>query len=151
MIMNKRRTVLDGAKFAMDKLEANKKIVTRYVEALNAGDIATLREIFAPDSTVQGVLGKGVLDTAVPLWRMLHDSLKLHLKIESMVAQGDEVAVRYTENGTFVGPFRDHQPTGKSYELVAMEWFIVRDGKIRQRWGARDAESQARQIGLPLS
>jgi steroid delta-isomerase-like uncharacterized protein len=134
----------------MDNLEANKKIVTRYVDALNAGDIDALREIFAPDSTVQGVLGKGALDAVVPIWRMLHDSLKLHLTIESMVAQGDEVAVRYTEKGTFVGPFRDHQPTGKSYELVAMEWFIIRDGKIRQRWAARDAESQARQIGLPL-
>ena len=141
---------MEGDASAMDKLETNKEVVRLYVDAFNAGDIETLCEIFAPDSTVQGVLGKGALDAAVPIWRMLHNSLKLHLTIESMIAQGDEVAVCYTENGTFVGPFRDHQPTGKSYELVAMEWFILRDGKIRQRWGVRDAESQARQIGLPL-
>jgi predicted ester cyclase len=60
------------------------------------------------------------------------------------------VAVRYAERGTFAGPFRGQPPTGKAYELVAMEWFVLKDGKIRRRWGARDAASQARQIGLPL-
>jgi steroid delta-isomerase-like uncharacterized protein len=135
----------------MDQQEANKRVVAQYVEALNSGDMPTLRGIFAPDSVVQGVLGKGQMDVVEPIWRMLHDSLQMHLTVEAMVAEGDQVAVRYTERGKFVGPFRGHQPTGKSYELVAMEWFIVRDGKIRQRWGARDAESQARQIGLPLA
>jgi predicted ester cyclase len=56
--------------------------------------------------------------------------------------------VRYTERGTFTGPFRGQTPTGKSYELVAMEWFVVRDGRIHRRWGARDSAAQARQIGL---
>jgi len=32
--------------------------------------------------------------------------------------------------------------------LVAIEWFEVRDGKIRRRWGARDSASQARQLGM---
>jgi predicted ester cyclase len=44
-----------------------------------------------------------------------------------MVAEGDTVAVRYTERGTFQDAFMGHQPTGKSYELVAMEWFVLRD------------------------
>jgi predicted ester cyclase len=73
------------------------------------------------------------------------------LVIEEMIAEGDLVAARYTERGKFVGPFLGHAPTGKSYQLVAMEWFVVKDGKIQRRWGARDAASQARQIGLPLS
>ena len=42
------------------------------------------------------------------------------------------------------------QPTGKNYELVAMEWFVVRNGLIQRRWAARNAASQARQIGMPL-
>ena len=68
-----------------------------------------------------------------------------------MIAEGDRVAVRYIERGTFAGPFRGNQPTGKSYELVALETFLLKDGKIQQRWGARDSASQARQIGLPLN
>jgi predicted ester cyclase len=29
-----------------------------------------------------------------------------------------------------------------------MEWFEIEQGKIKRRWGARDAASQARQLGL---
>lgn len=41
--------------------------------------------------------------------------------------------------------------TGKSFEVVAMEWFEIKDGKIDRRWGARDNAAQFRQMGLPLS
>jgi predicted ester cyclase len=56
----------------------------------------------------------------------------------------------YTERGTFRAPAFGKEPTGKSYELVAMEWFVIRDGKIQRRWGARDSASQARQLGIPV-
>ena len=40
---------------------------------------------------------------------------------------------------------------GHIEELVAMEWFTLRDGKIVRRWGARDHASQMRQIGMPMA
>lgn len=58
--------------------------------------------------------------------------------------------MRYTERGTFRNEFLGNQTTGESYERVAMEWFVLCDGKIHRRWGAHDGASQARQIGLPL-
>jgi len=132
--------------------EANKDIVRRYVEAFNRGDVDTLQnEIFAPDAVVQGVLGWGGMDVVVPIWRELHAALQITMQIEELVAEGDTVAARYTERGTFVGPFRGNQPTGKSFELVAMEFFEIREGKIVRRWGARDHASQMRQIGMPLA
>lgn len=75
----------------------------------------------------------------------------MQLTVEDIAAEGDVVAVCYRERGTFKGPFMGNEPTGKSYELVAMEWFVIRDGKIQKRWGVRDHAAQARQIGLPLS
>ena len=130
--------------------EENKAVVRQYVEAFNRGDLEALRRLFAADALVYGVLGWGGLDLVAPIWKELHDAFAIQLSPEQMIAEGDLVAVRYTERGAFRGPFRGHQPTGKSYELVAMEWFVLRDGKILRRWGARDAASQARQIGLPL-
>lgn len=130
--------------------ELNKDVVGRYIEALNRGDVETLRQLFTPDALVYGVLGWGELDEVVPIWKQLHEGLAMELTAEQMVAEGDTVAVRYTERGTFRDEFLGNQPTGKSYELVAMEWFVVHDGKIHRRWGARDSSSQARQIGLPL-
>jgi len=128
-----------------------KQVVRDYVAAFNRGDLDTLQELFADDAEIQGVLGKGQMDRVLPIWRQLVDGLGMQLTIEDMAAEGDVVAVRYTERGTFRRPFMGHDPTGRSYEIVAMEWFVVRDRKIRQRWGARDFASQSRQLGLPLS
>jgi steroid delta-isomerase-like uncharacterized protein len=127
--------------------EANKNVIRRYVEFFNAGDVEGLRGQCAPDALIQGVLGWGKIDMVLPIWKALADSLSMQLTIEDMVAEGDVVAVRYKETGTARKPFFDKPATGKSYELVAMEWFVVRDGKIARRWGARDAASQGQQLG----
>lgn len=130
--------------------ETNKGVVRQYVEAFNAGDLDTLRTLFNDDAVVQGVLGWGKLDVIMPIWKLLHESLAIELNVEEMIAEGDFVAVRYRERGTFRGEFHGTPPTGKSFEVVAMEWFEFRDGKIQRRWGARDMASQSRQCGLPL-
>jgi steroid delta-isomerase-like uncharacterized protein len=134
----------------MNPLDANKQVVAQYVEAFNRGDFDALQSIYAPEAVVQGVLGQGGMDKVIGIWRELHQAFRIQLNVEQMIAEGDQVAVRYIERGTFGGAFRGEPPTGKAYELVAMEWFVVRDGKIQRRWGARDAASQARQLGLQL-
>jgi steroid delta-isomerase-like uncharacterized protein len=128
--------------------EANKEIVRKYVTAFNHGDTEALRGLFTPDAVIFGVLGSGGLEDALPVWRELHDAFGITLTVEEVIAEGDQVAARYTERGMFSGAFRGKEPTGKSYELVAMEWFAMRDGRIHRRWGARDSAAQARQVGL---
>ena len=130
--------------------EANKQIVHEYVDAFNRGDLEALTELFAPDALVYGVLGWGGLNQVVPIWQEIKAAFAIQLQIESIIAEDDIVAVRYVEGGTSVGSFRGGAVTGKSFEVVAMEWFIIRDGKIHRRWGARDNAAQLRQMGLPL-
>jgi predicted ester cyclase len=65
-----------------------------------------------------------------------------------LVAEGEVVAVRYIERGTSVKSFRGQGPTGKSYEVVAMEFFEFKGGFIHRRWGARDAANIGRQLGF---
>lgn len=132
----------------MSTAESNKQVVLQYVEAFNRGDLDALRQLFTEDAVVQGVLGWGGLDEIMPIWKMLHESLAIEMTVDAIIAEGDAVAARYTERGKFIAPFRGHAPTGKTYEMVAMEWFILQDGKIHRRWGARDSASQARQIGM---
>src|SRR5690348_11021604 len=80
-----------------------------------------------PMQLLQGVLGRGQIDKIEPIWRQLHEGLAMKLTIDEMIAEGDVVAVRYTESGTFRASFLGHQPTGRSYELIAMEglWFAT--------------------------
>lgn len=130
--------------------EQAKQLVRRYVEAFNRGDLDALRALLADDAEIQGVLGKGQFDRIEPIWRQLIEGYGMQLQIQSLIAEGNVVAVRYIETGRFRAPAFGRKPTGRSYELVAMEWFEICDGKIQRRWGARDAASQARQLGIPL-
>lgn len=129
-------------------LEAHRKTVGLYVEAFNRGDFPALRKVFTEGALVYGVLGWGGLDVVEPIWRDLHHCLAAELKVESIVAEGDLVAVRYTERGTSKVPFRGFPATGKSYEVVAMEFFEMKDGRIHRRWGARDSAAIYRQLGF---
>jgi steroid delta-isomerase-like uncharacterized protein len=131
-------------------VESNKQTVLAYVDAFNRGDIDELRTLFTDDALVYGVLGWGGIDQVVPIWREIKAAFDLQLTVEEVISEGDTVAVRYTERGTSRGSFRGGPVTGKSFEVVAMEWFINKDGKIHRRWGARDNAAQMRQMGLPL-
>lgn len=134
----------------MTTLEQNREVVRAYVEAFNRGDLDALKALFAPDAEVQGVLGAGIVDKSAVIWQQLIEGLGINLTIVELVAEGDRVAARITERGVFQGRLMGHEPTGRSYELVAIEWFVIRDGRIARHWGVRDGASQARQIGLPI-
>jgi predicted ester cyclase len=128
----------------------NKRVVRSYVDAFNRGDIETLKSLFTDDALIYGVLGWGGMDVVAPIWQMLHDTFAITLEIDAIAEEGDTVAVRYTERGRSVGEFRGHAPTGRPYEIVAMEWFELKDSRIRRRWAARDSAAEFRQMGLPI-
>ena len=130
--------------------EQAKTIVRAYVEAFNRGDLYALKSLLADDAEVQGVMGKGTFEKVGPLWRQLIEGYGMQPSIQSLVAEGNTVAARYIETGIFKAPAFGKEPTGKSYALVAMEWFEIAGGKIKRRWGARDSASQARQLGISI-
>ncbi|MDH3443859.1 MAG: ester cyclase [Deltaproteobacteria bacterium] len=131
--------------------QANKEIVAAYVDAFNRGDIEDICRLFSPDALVYGVLGWGGVDKVSAIWREIIDCFNLNLRVEAMVAEGNTVAVRFTERGRSVKSFRGGPVTGRSYEVVAMEWFEFKDKLIHRRWGARDSAAQFRQMGLSMS
>ncbi len=128
----------------------NESVVRDYVDAFNCGDMDRLVALFSEDAEIQGVLGRGQMASIRPIWEQLVSGYGMQLHVDSLIVQGNQVAVRYTERGCFKAPAFGREPTGKSYQLVAMEWFEIENGRIRRRWGARDAASQARQLDIPL-
>jgi predicted ester cyclase len=132
----------------MSMEEEAKAVVRQYVEAFNRGDVEGLKALLAEGAEIQGAMGKGLFEKIEPVWRQLIEGYGIKLRIEGLIAEGNIVAARYIESGTFQAPAFGNQPTGKSYELIAMEWFEIEGGKIKRRWGARDAASQARQLGV---
>ena len=125
-----------------------KEVVLNYVDAFNRGDLVALESLLADEAEIQGVFGKGLFERIRPVWKQLIEGFAMQLQVKGMIAEGNTVAVRYIETGTFRADAFGHKATGKSYELVAMEWFEIESGKIKRRWGARDSASQYRQLGI---
>lgn len=130
-------------------VESDKAVVAAYVDAFNRGDFEAIRPLFTDDAIIYGVAGQGPFDAVLPIWNDLHRGMAMTLEVLGMVAADGVVAVRYRERGRWVGPFLGRQgATGRPYEVAAMEWFEMRDGRIARRWGARDSAAIARQTGM---
>ena len=121
-----------------------------YVAAFNAGDIEALRKVFAPGALIHGALGWGRFAQVAPIWTLLHDSFNMQLQMDQLVESGQDVVVRFTERGHFVGDFRGQKPTQQRSEVVAIEWFQMQDGLIQRRWGVRDSASHFKQLGVTV-
>ena len=129
-------------------MSSPKDVVRAYVDAFNRGDLEALCGLFTPDAQIWGVLGWGTLEQARPVWKDLIECLAMNLQIDAIIAENHVVAVRYTERGKSIKAFRGAGPTGRNYEITAMEWFEIQDGRIHRRWGARDSMALSRQLGF---
>jgi steroid delta-isomerase-like uncharacterized protein len=65
-----------------------------------------------------------------------------------VVGEGDTVAVRMTQRGTHEGPFLGYDGTGKSFEITAMAFARIEDGKIAERWVQPDLLGMVSQLGV---
>ncbi len=129
----------------------NKTIARRYVqEAINQRNMDVLDEIFAPefvDHTAVPGQAPGVeglkqfftmMDAGFPDFRAV---------VEDVIAEGDEVAIRFTFHGTHQGEFMDIPPTGRRVTMSGIDIFRVVDGKVVELWGQEDVLGMMRQLG----
>lgn len=72
----------------------------------------------------------------------------LHVEVEHLTASDDDVAFAYTLTGTHDGPFRGHEPTGRSIEVRGVQISRFADGKMVERWGSSDELGIVTQLGL---
>jgi steroid delta-isomerase-like uncharacterized protein len=127
---------------------ANTALVERYIaEVWNGGKRAELDEFLAPDyydysfsppdrAGLENILA--ITDAAFPG----HQTI-----IESIVGQGDTVAVCETFRGVQRGPFRALPASGKGFEVARYRFFTVADGKITSHRGLLDLPALLRQLG----
>jgi steroid delta-isomerase-like uncharacterized protein len=73
----------------------------------------------------------------------------LHIVPERIVGEDETVLVKWRLTGTFSGrPWQGIEPTGDRIELLGIDCFTFRDGKIARNEVAFDQMSFARQIGM---
>jgi steroid delta-isomerase-like uncharacterized protein len=132
-------------------LEQNKQVVRRYYQdVLNGGDLGALDELavegYEENDPLpgQGTGLQGLRDRV----EMFHTGLAVQFTIEDVVAEGDRVAVRWTNAGTHVGPFLGIPPTGKSFSIAGIDIHRIQDGKMAEHWHVVDQLTMLQQLGL---
>ena len=118
-------------------MDSYRKLLERYVERYNAGDLDSCMELYAEDA-VQG-MPDGTFEgrTAIRerLARELAAFSDVNFGFETYVEEDDSFADEWFFEGTHTGPFplpdgTELPATGRRVAMKGMEYVKVRDGKI---------------------
>lgn len=134
----------------MPTLVDNKEIVRRFAEEfLNEGRYETGKELVAEDIADYTPYGETTgLEAVVETMETVRAAFPdLVLIPHEIIAEDDIVAVRMTQRGTHEGTFMGIEPTGNSFEINAMGFVRLEDGKIVERWGVPDLFRLLQQLG----
>jgi steroid delta-isomerase-like uncharacterized protein len=119
--------------------EEIKAISHRFVEAMNAHDFATLKELTAPHLYEEFAKGFGEMLAAFPDYQGRH--------IDT-IAEGDKVVQRWTASGTHHGSFMGIPPTGKQVTFNGISIDQYADGKLINSWIEMDMLGVLQQLGV---
>src|SRR5450755_2566596 len=133
-------------------IEHNKGVARRFFEdAYNTGNVGLLEELLtltyvdhkAPPGTPSGPTG---IAQVIMMFRQAFPDL--HFTIEDQVAEGDQVATRYTFRGTQQGELMGIPPTGKQVSIGGISIYRFTDGKMQQAWIEYDMLGLLQQLGV---
>lgn len=130
--------------------EQNKAIVQRYLEtAWNKRDVTIVDELVAPDFVQHAANVPPGRDGVKKFFQMLYGGIPdAHFTLENIIAEGNQVATRFTLRGTHQGPFLGIPPTGKPVTVTGMALLGLRDGKISENWNELDMLGALQQLGV---
>ena len=109
-----------------DLASKNKVLVRRiYEEMWNQNEPDLAAEIFAQPEGVKNFLRQ-----------FLPSFSDLQHTVDEMIAEGDQVATRFTARGTHSGPWMDVPATGRAIQYTGVTWVRIENGKIveHQTW-----------------
>lgn len=72
----------------------------------------------------------------------------LRHEVERVIADADDVAVRFILRGTHTGAFFGIPPTGRAVVIAANVLLRVHDGKVQELFGIFDEAGMLRQLGV---
>jgi len=131
--------------------ETNKKLVRRfYDEALNDRRVEVIDELALADYAEHDPL-PGQRDGLVGLKdrvTMFIEGLAPTFTVEDVIAEGDRVVVRWTNNGTHVGAFLGIPPTRRSFSIAGIDIYRVENDRMAEHWHVVDQLTMLQQLGL---
>ncbi len=134
--------------------EENKAAERRfYEEVWNKHNLGTVDELVAPDVVEHNPVVPGQAPGLEGFRQMVKMSLSAfpdgQITIEDLIAEGDEVVVRWTAyNMTHRGEFAGIPATGKQLTVAGIDIYRYEGGKRVETWRQWDALGMMRQLGV---
>jgi steroid delta-isomerase-like uncharacterized protein len=131
--------------------DANVIALQAFGEAVNTADFDAFENLVAPDCVDHDPAPGQVPGPAG--YRSFFAGMRsafpdLHVEIEHLVADDDNVAFAYTLTGTNNGEFLGHRPTGRTIRVRGMQISRFDGGRMVERWGSSDELGIITQLGL---
>ncbi len=139
-------------------IEDNKAALRRFIEEVwNQGQVAVVDELCAPDFILHHEPPwPDDLTADLKQWVTgAHNAFSdFHVTIEDMIAEGEQVVVRWTMNGTNTGDFLNPltmmpiPPAGKHVTMMGIYIFRFAGGKFVEGWHHQDSLGMLQQLGM---
>jgi ketosteroid isomerase-like protein len=128
------------------------EVVERFYERFGAGDLAGAFECFAPECVAVGLSGPLNNDAHHAAARNLKDAMPdCHMESVRTLESGEEIYVTGRFKGThrndLATPLGTIVATGKTLDLLFVDYFRVRNGKIVECEVVRDRLGMMIQLG----
>jgi len=135
--------------------ETNKTIFQgMFDEVMNKGNLAVVDELFAADYVMHDPVSpievrgpEGFKQVAAMYAAAFPD---MQSTIEDMIAEGDQVAFRWTLIGTHNGELMGIPATGRRITVTGISIYRLADGKLVETWPSYDALGMIQQLTGPL-
>lgn len=131
--------------------EQNKASARRlFEEILSKGDDNAIGEVVAADYREHDPANEVDTRGADGMRREFEgyrSAFDFQFTVEDQLAEGDQVATRWSFRGTHTGEFLGIAPTGNQVALTGITVFRFGDGMIQEAWWNWDTLGMLRQIG----
>lgn len=130
--------------------DANKRLITQYLDAWEQGDTDALKRMLSPDavthvSATRDERSHDFEPDACAAWVAAFPDTQLTVK--TLVAEGDSVAVYWEITATHKAEFVGIPATDKTVTFGGLEINRIKDGKIVEIWRLSDTMTLMGQLG----
>jgi steroid delta-isomerase-like uncharacterized protein len=134
--------------------EQNKSIVRDIVTAIDEGNPDKFLEFMADDFICYYIGAPEPMDaaTSIQVIKSFYEAFpdNTHV-IDEIIAEGDKVAVRFTQHATHEGDFEGIPATGNKVTIPAIHTITFVDGKIKEWWLLEENLGLMMQLGMELT
>jgi predicted ester cyclase len=131
--------------------EQNKALVRRFYEEIDKGNIDILDELVAEnyvDHNPPPFPVPAGREGVKQAFRIFQNATPGSHRIEDQIAEGDKVVTRLTSSGKHEGDLPGAPRTGNDLKMTSITIHRIANGKLVEKWSAKDELALLQQIGV---